>query len=148
MGFPGDPRLNELVIDARFDDVWPVVVGVVEARGYDDVELERSSERETYRRPVEVEDQPRHETSREAVTEGRGTIVAATADGRGVPLELRERQAWETTTLDTVATLAGDESSTLMHEGVAIAVSPAYPDSVHPGETRAVLDDLRGEFGG
>lgn len=148
MGFPGDPRLNELMIDARFDDVWPVVVDVVEARGYADVELERSSGRETYRRSVEVEDQPRDETLRETVTEGRGTIVATTADGRVVPLALREGHAWETTTLDTVATLAGDESATLMHEGVEIAVSTAHAEAVHPEETQAVFDELRGEFGG
>lgn len=148
MGFPGDPRLNELMIDARFDDVWPVVAGVVEARGYEDVELERSSGRETYRRTVEVEDQPRDETLRETVTEGRGTIVATTGDGRVVPLELRESHEWDMTTLDTVASLGGDESWTLMHEGVEIAVSTAYSDSVHPEETQAVFDELRAEFGG
>lgn len=145
--FLDDPRLAKMTVHDRFDAVWPTVVETIEERAYEDVEREQSSSRELYTHTVSVEDQPRDETLRETVTEGRGRIVATTADGRLVALELEEQHRWGFSTLDTVNLLAGgDESRTLQHGGVEIRVPSVQGGSIHPGETRAVFEELLARF--
>lgn len=143
------PSMATLRVDDTFDNVWPVVIEIVEARGHGEPELAQEAEDETYTRTVEVPDQPRDERLREVVTEKRGTIVATTEDGRLVPLRLEEQHEWDMSALGWMAYLADEEENwRLEHDGVEITVPREHAGELHPDETPAVFEDIRKRFGG
>lgn len=146
-GFSDHPALTKLTVDASFETVWTTVVEVVEERRYETLEKDRSSRQKTYTTTVSRDDRPRDEQLRETVTEGQGTIVATTEDGRQVPLELTEDHSWGMTTLDVLDRAAGGESVTLLHEGIEISVLGRHPGELHGEEIRAVFDEIRDRFG-
>ncbi|WP_290650568.1 hypothetical protein [Aquisalimonas sp.] len=77
------------------------------------------------------------------MTEQFGTIVATITAGRLVPLELRERHDWGTSTLDLLDKAAGgDPDPTLLREGVEVAYYEARSEAMDSDETVAVLEEI------
>ncbi len=146
-GFIDHPALTKLTVDESFETVWTTVLEIVEERSYETVERDRSTKQKTYTTTVSRDDRPRDEQLRETVTEGRGTIVATTEDGREVPLELKEDHSWGMTMLDMLDRAGGGESVTLQHDGVEISVLSHRDAERHDEEIRAVFDEIRDRFG-
>lgn len=146
-GFIDHPALTKLTVDESFETVWTTVLEIVEERSYETVERDRSTKQKTYTTTVSRDDRPRDEQLRETVTEGHGTIVATTEDGREVPLELKEDHSWGMTMLDMLDRAGGGESVTLKHDGVEISVLSHRAGELHGEEIRAVFDEIRDRFG-
>ncbi len=143
------PGAERMTIDAPFDAVWSEVVEVVEQRGYAEVDLEQKEDQEVYRITGERDDRPRDKLYRETVTEHRGRVVATTAEGRWIPLELQEQHEWD---MNVVARLdaasGGDERYRLEHAGVEIRIGRAAGAELDREELRAVFDAIHARFDG
>lgn len=136
-----------MTIEAPFEDVWPAMVELVEERGYPQIDREQGERDETHRIKGEQEDRTRDKVFRETVTERHGRIVATTADGGVVALELKEQYEWEMSVVDQLAAASGsDERYRLGYQGVEITAGDTNDQILDRAEFGEVFDAIQARF--